>query len=196
LANPESAKLPVRELARVAGVSKSTAATTLQSLDRLGILHQTRTGRILESAHILDRWVTGYAELLRPALVLARYEPADRDPVRLERRCKEALTRLGIRCVVTGGAAAQQLTGHYRGDTTVVHVERPAPELVRELRLAPSAEGSFSVLWAPGPVVFDEAPMPGIAPAPLVYAELLHSGGERAREAAEIVRERYLQKLG
>jgi hypothetical protein len=107
----------------------------------------------------------------------------------------EALSRLGIRWAVTGGAAAQQLTGHYRGDTTVVHIERPAPELVRELRLGPGPEGSLTVLLTPGPVVFDAAPKPGVAPAPLVYAELLHGGGERAREAAEIVRERYLPKF-
>jgi hypothetical protein len=40
--------------------------------------------------------------------------------------------------------------------------------------------------------MFDEMPLPGTAPAALVYAELLTTGGERAREAAEIVRTRYL----
>jgi hypothetical protein len=161
----------------------------------MGTLHKTRSGRVLESAHILDRWVSGYTELLRPALVLARYQPADPDPARLEERGAEALNRLGVRWALTGGAAAQRLTGHYRGDTTMVHIEHPVPELVQELKLAPSAEGSLTVLLAPGPLVFEAAPKPGVAPAPLVYAELLHSGGERAREAAEKVRARYMSKF-
>ena len=108
------------------------------------------------------------------------------------RRGADALNHLGVRWALTGGAAAQELTGHYRGDTTEVHIEHPVPHLARELRLAPSREGRLTVLLAPGNAVFDAPPKPRVAPAPLVYAELLHGGGERAREAAEIVRERYL----
>jgi len=58
--------------------------------------------------------------------------------------------------------------------------------------LAPSRLGSVTVLGTPSNLIFEEMPLPGTAPAALVYAELLTTGGERAREAAEIVRSRYL----
>lgn len=192
LAAPRLANASVRELAVMAGVGKSTAAAALHSLSGLGLLHPTRSGKVLEGPHLLDRWVAGYADRLRPSLVLARYHPAERDLQVLEAKGEEALSRLGVRWAFTGGVAAQRLTGHYRGETTVVHLERPVPELARELRLAPSPQGSLIVMLAPGPVVFEDMPLPGTAPAALVYAELLASGGERAREAAEVVRERCL----
>ncbi len=189
---PRLADATVRELAAKAGVSKSTAADALRALAAAGLLHETKKGRVLEGSQLLDRWVAGYADQLRPSMVLARYQPADKNLVALEAKCEEALRRRGVRWAFTGGVAAQRLTGHYRGDTAAVHLERPVPELARELRLAPSPQGILTVLQAPSTLMFDEMPLPGTAPAALVYAELLITGGERAREAAEIVRARYL----
>jgi hypothetical protein len=158
----------------------------------MGFLHDTRTGRILDKRHLLDRWVAGYADRLRPSLLLARYRPAEKDLRLLQAKGEEALQRRGVRYAFSGGVAAERLTGHYRGETTTVHLERAVPELAHELRLAPSDDGSVTVLLSPGPVIFDHMPMPGTAPAAVVYAELLAEGGERARETAELIRTKYL----
>lgn len=193
LAKPMLANMPVRVLATEAGISKSTAADALQTLLHIGLLHSTRSGRVLESPQLLDRWVAGYADQLRPSLFLARYQPVNRDIKALETRSEEALRQKNVRWAFSGGIGAERLTGHYHGDTVVIHLDRPVPELIRDLRLAPSQDGILTVLLAPGPITFDAAPRPGVAPASLVYAELLSSGSERAREAAERVREQYLE---
>ncbi len=195
LAKPGLGDATVRELASAAGVGKSTAAEAVKALERLGLLHSTSSGRVLLGNNLLDRWVAGYADQLRPALFIARYQPADPDPAALIRRIEDTLRRKRVKWAFSGGAGAERLTKHYRGETTVVHLERPVPELVRELRLAPTPEGSLTMLLAPGPIAFDAAPKAGVAPAALVYAELLAAGGERAGEAAERVRERYLAEF-
>lgn len=195
LAAPHLAKATVRGLAKEAGVSKTTAGDALLALASMGFLHDTSNGKVLEHRHLLDRWVAGYADRLRPSLLLARYRPADKDLHSLQMKGEQALRRRGVRWAYSGGAAAERLTGHYRGETTTLHLERPVPDLARELRLAPSDQGSLTVLTAPGPVIFDHMPAPGVAPAALVYAELLAEGGERAREAAEVVRKKYLASM-
>jgi hypothetical protein len=192
LVAPDLAKATIRELAKEAGVSKTTAGDALVALTDMGFLHDTSNGKVLDHRHLLDRWVAGYADRLRPSLLLARYRPADKDLHSLQVKGEDALRRRGVRWAYSGGAAAERLTGHYRGETTTIHLERPVPELAHELRLAPSDEGSVTVLMTPGPVIFEHMPSPGIAPAALVYAELLAEGGERAREAAELVRKQYL----
>lgn len=192
LVAPRLLNASVRELALNAGVGKSTASDSLKALAAGGLLHVTRKGKVLEGSHLLDRWVAGYADQIRPSLVLARYHSAEKDLRALQERGEYALKRHGVRWAFTGGVAAQRLTGHYRGDTTTIHLEHPVPELARELRLAPSSLGSVTVLGTPSNLIFEEMPLPGTAPAALVYAELLTTGGERAREAAEIVRSRYL----
>ena len=149
---------------------------------------------MLDNRQLLDRWVAGYADQLRPSILLARYHPAEKDLAVLEAKGEKALERLGVRWAFTGGVAAQRLTGHFRGNATVIHLERVVPQLEAELRLAPSPNGSVTVLLGPGPVVFEAAAL-GTAPPVLVYAELLASGGEREREAAEMIRARYLQGL-
>jgi hypothetical protein len=195
LVAPEVANATVRQLAAKAGVSKSTASEALLTLKEMGFLHATRAGKVLDRRHVLDRWVAGYADRLRPSLMLARYRPADKDLRTLEVKCEGALRRHGIRWAFSGGVAAERLTGHYRGPTTTIHVERSVPELSSELRLAPTADGSVTVLMSPAPVIFDHMPMPGTAPPALVYAELLAEGGERAREAAELIRTKFLASL-
>jgi hypothetical protein len=192
---PRLLNASVRDLALEAGVGKSTAADALQVLAAIGLLHKTRKGRVLDTRHLLDRWVAGYADQLRPSLLLARYHPAEKDLAVLEAKAEKALARLGVRWAFTGGVAAQRLTGHFRGSATVLHLERRVPELEAELRLAPSPQGSVTVLVGPGPVVFEAALLSGTAPPVLVYAELLATGGEREREAAEIIRARYLEGL-
>jgi hypothetical protein len=84
-----------------------------------------------------------------------------------------------------------KLIGHYRGTESVLHVERADPDLRQLLRAMPSREGNLIMAGVPGPIAFAGAKEQTVHPL-LVYSELLISGDERAAEAAEMIRERYL----
>ena len=69
-----------------------------------------RSADPLASDEILDRWVQGYAGVLRPRLMLGRYRVPDADPFAVERRIEAALGD-GAGWAFGGSAAAFRVTG-------------------------------------------------------------------------------------
>jgi hypothetical protein len=191
LARPDLLNVPVRRLAEAAGVGKTAAAGVLVRLQADGLVVVGPTKRHLRDPRLLrDRWLAGYAALVRPRLLVGRYRTADADPGALERRIE---TMLGdtIPWAWGGGAAAFRLTGHYRGAETTLHVPDPPADLAERLRALPAADGPLVLLRPPGPLALT-GPAPHTAHPLLVYTELLADGGDRAREAAQRIEERYL----
>ncbi len=190
LARPGLLDVPVRTLADVAGVGKTTAAETLRRLEAEGLVGADRERRhLLRARDLLDRWVTGYATAVRPRLTMGRFRTNDPGPEALEARIECELGDT-TRWAWGGGAAAMRLTGYYRGPDTVLHLEHPLPETGKRLRAIPDDDGPLIVLGAPGPIAFEGARERTVHPL-LVYTELLATGDERAREAAHELWIRY-----
>ena len=129
--------------------------------------------------------------VLRPKLLLGRFQPQQRARADLEARIEELLD--GQRWAWGGGAAALRLTGHYRGERTVVHVDDGAADLAERLGAVPSPEGPLALLRAPGPLAL-QGPVDGVAHPLLVIAELYSMTDERAAEAAQEIRERFVDE--
>jgi hypothetical protein len=194
LVRPELAAESVRALARAAGVSKSAAAEVRRRLQAEGALGRSREGlRLLPNRRLLDRWLTGYADLLRPSLLIGRYRAQEQDPFRLESQLEGALDD-SERWAWGGAAAAFRLTRHFRGEQTTLHIEGLRPGLLPQLELVPDRHGRVSLLKPPGPLAFDGI-QPRTAHPLLIYSELLVTGGEREGEAAAEIRERYLDEM-
>ena len=192
LAKPDFLNTPIRTLADAAGVGKTAAGDTIARLGQEGLIAGRRRRRhLLNTQTILDRWLAGYATTVRPRLLVGRYRTEDTDPVTLENRIERAL---GDRVTWAwgGGAAAMRLTKHYRGEETVLHVEAPPADLAKRLRALPAEDGPLTILRAPGKIGF-EGILPKTVHPLLVFTELLVTGKERAREAAQEIRERYLE---
>ena len=85
-----------------------------------------------------------------------------------------------------------RLTKHYRGEETVLHVDTPPADLANRFRALPAQGGPLTILRLPGQIGF-EGILPRTAHPLLVFTELLTTGKERAREAAQKIRERYLE---
>lgn len=192
LAHPELAAAPVRVLAEKAGVGKTAAAEMLRRLEHEGHVGRTRTARlVLEHRRLLERWLTGYADVLRPSLFIGRYHTPDQNPGELETRCESALGE-EVRWAWGGGAAAMRLTGYYRGEQSVLCIEDPPHDLARRLKAAPSKQGPLTILRTKGPLMLEGAKPRTVHPL-LVYAEMLALPNERATEAAQEVREKFLE---
>lgn len=194
LARPELVTAPVRSLAEAAGVRKTAAADLLQRLQEEGlVLRDKAKRRIVRPNVLLDRWVAGYADKLRPRLLAGRYRAAGKDPLAFEKQAEAMLQ--GLNWAWGGATAGFRLTQHYRSATTTVHVASPPSALQRQLSLLPAKDGPIVVLDVPGPLGL-ESPLPHIANPLLVYTELLVEGDERALEAAVEIRTRFLGHIG
>lgn len=194
LARPEILNEGIVRIGGLAGVGKTTVAETLDKLKHDGLLAEVGgKRRLVKPREVLDRWLAGYANAVRPRLLIGRFRTQDADPGQLERRIEQTLgDETGW--AWGGGAAAMRLTKHYRGETTILHVARQVPDLPRRLRALRHADGPLVILGAPGPIAFEGALERTIHPL-LVYTELLNTGDDRARETALEVRERYLEHL-
>ena len=191
LVDPGLINAPVRELARVSGVSVGTASTVLRRLEQDGVLVRTRTKRhLVRPKDLVERWIAGYSETLRPQLFLGRFRTPDRDPHSLEVRIAEILGRDGA-WAWGGAAGAFRLTKHYRSDETILHVRAAASDLPKRLRALPHSAGPLTVLGVPGPLAFRGVAPHTVHPV-LIYAELVLTGSDRATEAASEIRERFL----
>ncbi|TFG88264.1 MAG: hypothetical protein E4H17_02625 [Gemmatimonadales bacterium] len=94
-----------------------------------------------------------------------------------------------------GATAAFRLTGHYRGEQTVLHMDHRPADLAQRLQLLPARTGEIAILGTPGFFAYQGATPRTVHPL-LVYAELFAGHDDRAREAAAEVRDRFLRHLG
>lgn len=205
LASPGLVARPVREVAAASGASKTAASSVLNRLESEGIIGATRHDRILlRPDDLLERWLNGYVDRLRPQLVFGRYETRIEDPEELDRLLKRELSTQGEGCFTEGlktlrwawgGTAAEhRLLHYYRGTTTIVHFDAPPETAAKRLGLAPARAGSVTFLGVPGPLAFERSERNAVHPL-LIYSELLASGEERARDAASRIKDRYLKYL-
>jgi hypothetical protein len=194
LADPDVLNKPAREFARLAGTGKTAVIHTLDRLEADGLVGRGATRRhLLNRKQVLERWLAGYATMVRPRMLAGTYRVPDEEMQMLERRIETALGN-ATKWAWGGGAAAMRLTRHYRGGQTVIHLQEPPENLPQLLRALPAKEGPLIILRTPGEIAFNGA-LPRTAHPLLVYTELLAANDERANEAAEEVRERFLRGL-
>lgn len=191
LVDPGLARRSVRDLASAAGVSKSAAAALLDRLRGEGwIVGEGRDRQLLRPAGLISRWVEGWAAIVRPRLLIGTYRVGHPDPEEIEAKVFEALGPEGD-WAFGGGAAARRITGYYRGVDTVVHIARRIPsDFAKRLDAVPARDGTLILLRAPS--TFGLQGPEHTAHPLLVYAELLAHRDERASEAADQIRERFL----
>jgi hypothetical protein len=130
--------------------------------------------------------------VLRPGLLIGRYDPGSSDPEAAEARIEKALGDR-VPWAYGGTAAGHRLTRYYRGEETVVHVTAgTADQAKRQLKALPRQDGNLLLVEAPAPLAL-RGPVPRVAHPLLVYAEMLTATSPRAAEAAREVRERFLK---
>jgi hypothetical protein len=192
LAQPNLVNAPVRDLALAAGIGKTAAADNLKRLAAQGFVARSRAGaNLVRVRELLDRWLAGYADVLRPNTIIGTYRTQTREPEALEQIVQRAWSDRPW--ALGAGAAAWRMTHHYRGPETVIHVESAPIEALRELRAIPAQEGSLTLLRAPGTLAF-KGIAPHLAHPLLVYAEMVISADPRMREAAQEVRDEFLSE--
>lgn len=191
LCAPELITRPTRELAAMLGVANGTVGRVIDDLAHLGFV--TTMGRRDRRLHnlkgLLERWVMMYPVHLRPTLLRRRLTTDKPDWWKNE--------KFDPRHVVLGGEpAADRLTRYLKPGIVTLYVRgapRPLNEIIARHRLRTDPAGEVEVLeifW-PAEIATE---LPGLAPTPLIYADLLATGDARRFEAAKLVYDEYLAR--
>jgi hypothetical protein len=193
LADPKLVSAPVRTLPEAAGVSRQAAFDIRPRLEALGILYRAKTRfgwTPRGAAKALDVFVTGYVTTLRPQLVIGRYRVPGSNPDEVERGVARALKH-GDNVKWGGGVAAMKLTGYYRGERTLLHMNEATDDFLKRIKAIRDRNGTLEIVRFPGPLAAN-AETPDAAHPLLVYAELMIEGNDRAAEAAQQIQEQWL----
>jgi hypothetical protein len=197
LADASLAGATSRALAeRAGGVSAQTAIDLRTRLCERRIL--VPRGKALDWApsgrkEALDTFVAGFVPTLEPSLAIGRFRPFESNLARLEAQLFRELGG-GASCRFGGGAACDRLTGHFRGDRTVIYVTKwPGSGFLAKARLIADPAGTVSFAHSPGPLAFESPNSQTVHPL-LAYADLLSDPDERAHEGAAEVYARHLAK--
>lgn len=194
LAMPDLENATVREIARQAGTAPGTVTRALQRLEKEGFLLRDQGEQIIRDRQgLLERWLHGYQTQVRPKWLIGRFRTRDDDPGRREDRIADAIAEKAqdLRWAWGGGAGAMRLTGYYHGPETVLLVEDPPGDLAAMIRALPERDGPVILMEARAELAV-AGPMEHVAHPLMIYTELLATRDERAREAAEEIRRRYL----
>ena len=189
LCNPGLENETYRAIAAKTDVALGMVNWVLNELNELGYLVETGKGRarhirLIGKEKLLDRWITGYAEQLRPKLLMGRYRGADGWWQKAVLKPEKA--QWG------GEVAAGKLTEYLKPQTITVYVDKDNPEAVLiQNRLKKDPEGDVELLhrfWLPDTVV----PHGDMVHPILVYADLMATGNQRNIETARILYDEHI----
>ena len=189
LLRPRLLAATYREVGAAADVALGTVAAVFEGLVERGHLTPEGTAqrRLLAPQRLAQEWVLLYPVRLRPKLVVGHFAAPDPEWWQT--------TRIDPGRAAWGGeVAADRLTGRLKPARQTLYVWGAPDEIVLANRLRPDDKGDVEILkafWTLG-----ERPEAGpedVAPALLVYADLMATGDPRNVEVARVVRERHLR---
>lgn len=192
LCNPGLEDETYRVIAEKTQVALGMVNWVVKDLQELGFLFETGKGRarqlrLIEKERLLERWVTAYAEQLRPKLVLGRYRGAEGWWQKAELNPEQALWG--------GEAAAAKLTDYLKPQFVTVYVEKDrAGDVLLPNRLKKDSEGDVELVarfWQPATIPAYEDMVHPL----LVYADLMATGNQRNIEIARMIYDQHLLQL-
>lgn len=192
LCNPGMETQTYRVIAARAGVALGMIDWVMRELKELGFMHERGKGRarkiqLTNKEKLLERWITAYAEQLRPKLLLGRYRGAPGWWQNTDIRPQHA--KWG------GEAAAAKMTGYLKPEIVTIYLNK---ELLHEMlianKLRKDPDGDVEALhqfWKQD----IEVPYTDTVHPLLVYADLIATGNQRNLEAAKIIYDRHIVQL-
>lgn len=193
LISPQLETKTYREIAADTGVSLGAINWQMKDLSRLGYLRETKTGgrKLINKEELLRRWVAAYPEQLRPKLLVGRFS-TNRQGAGGDWWKRADLSAFDA--CWGGEVGAALLTKHLTPQIATIYAEGNTARLQAQFGLRRDARGEVEILrrfWE----LPDAAPDEGMAPALLIYADLVASADDRNIETAGLVYERYIARL-
>lgn len=176
LQNKHNVAKNFRQMAEETGMSLGSVQAKMQELTDKGYIAPSDKGRVLRKrAQLVDWWTHGYAESFKEKQLLMRFgflTPA----IRI------AWKEIALpQCAQwSGEPAANIIDGHISPERWDVYVEDNANALIATGRMIPNPQGEIYVyrkFWKGDEI-----------PTLVIYADLLSTGDDRCKEAAERIK--------
>lgn len=193
LCQPELAKAPYREIVEVTHVAQGTVGWVMNDLKQQKFLvDRGKHGRkLVNTTRLFDIWAETYARELRPKLFIGTYKTT-KDQWWRNVDWRNTTAYLG------GEPAAAMVTEYLKPDTITVYTpENPNPFLLAH-RLKKDPDGNvelFKKFWDIDYPWNHKENYAGIAPPPLIYADLMATGNDRNIETARMVYDKYIDRF-
>lgn len=177
LQDKENTGKTFRDIAEATGVSLGAVHGAISALTEQGYIIDNGERRVIRKRNLLiDRWVFGYVETLKPKLFLGRFTFLNAD---VKARWRDIVLPSTLSW---GGEPAAALTdGYIAPERWDIYTADNANALISTARMIPSPQGEIFVykrFWK----------TEGTPPL-IVYADLLATNDDRCREAAERIKQ-------
>lgn len=186
LTKKDALDMPYREIAHQANVALGNVPLVIHGLQEAGYLIAKNKNKFIltRKLDLLDRWITGYGETLRPKLEMGKYRF-------LEKNRNWADYQLVPGDVWGGEAGANLITNYIEPELKVLYTTLPKMELMKKMKLIPDAKGDIEIIQH----FWQEPNNLEILHAPplLIYADLILSQDARNAEVAERIFDNYLK---
>lgn len=171
--------MPMRSIARIAGISLGSVQRCVEILKTKGFVFTTRNGRFIKNhKELLQLWVQGFNDVVKPQILAgyAMWRSSD------GYKSWESLTLPDNSCW-GGEAAAQIIDGYLHAEQISIFTSDAYVKTILELNMVPKKDGDITVykkFWT-------EELQPGshIAPLFVVYAQLMGINDTRCHDAAK-----------
>jgi len=193
LQDEDAVNFPYREIAKIVAISPASITILFKEMLKNGYLFEDYddSKRLLKKRELLQRWITGYQEILRPKLLIGIYQAVKKDMVRnfADRPIGDWEGNWG------GEAAAALYTKYIVPQLLTMYVPADEKSWMKKMGLIPVENNPdmevFRYFWDKDHPLFRVEP--NLVPPLIVYAELMSTGDSRNQETAQKIYDEYLQ---
>jgi hypothetical protein len=187
LCDKELCDAPYREIAKQADVALGTVAGIINDLKTQGyyVELEDKKRHLVRKKELFEKWVTAYAETLRPKTFIGRYRAPQQDfwqHIDIEQ----------YDAIWGGEVAAYRLTKYLKPEIVTIYAKRPVNRLLLGLKLRQDKNGDIELREPFGKCENIQAT--ATVPPFLVYADLMATGDVRNIETAKQLYADYLQE--
>ena len=189
LNNPGMEKATYRELAKAANVALGTVDVVITELKELGFLTDLgkKSRQLVKIEQLLRRWVEAFPENLRPKLIQERFRADNRN-------WWKDIDPAAFGVLWGGEIAAAELTNYLKPEIYTVYTDQFPRKLLYRFKFHKDPAGNVEILapfWAFNWKLAEK----GLVPPILIYADLMATGDARAIEAAEVIYDKFIDRL-
>ncbi len=185
LQNPDAVKLPYRKIKELSNVSLGSITIVMNELEGSGYILKTKNGKFLKrKKELLERWMIGYSDNIKPKTIVGRMKFRDTNTKRSWRNIA-----LPDGYFWGAEAAAELLDGYLIAENLMIYGKNITP-LVK-IGLVPDNDGDVIIYDN----IFNQSKKTTSISSLLTYADLIISGNSRNIEAAQRIYENELQYI-
>jgi len=189
LINPNAIAYTYRALAVATNVALGNVKYIIDGLKYAGYIlnKDDKTLMLINKRELLERWIDGYKETLKPSLEIGKYKHNEQ----IEKDIEYNFNNDQI--VIGGEYAAELVTEYLKAVQFTLYTDMPKLDTMRALKLIPDNNGSLVIYKKFWKNDFFNIKNLHLAPLLLIYADLIITNDPRCKETAIKIYDKYLK---